>query len=87
MVSVCLDGWGALVAEEGVGRVTAAEKALVYQALREAASVTRVAVRRQAYLDLAKKMKEERDAVSGDNSGNNRPVVGDLRNGDSHVKR
>jgi hypothetical protein len=41
-----------------------AEYALVYQALREAASATRVEVRRVAYLALAKKMKEERDARS-----------------------
>lgn len=39
-----------------------AELALVYQALREAASVTRVGVRKEAYLQLAKRMKEKRDA-------------------------
>lgn len=41
--------------------MTAAEQALIYQALREAASATRIEVRKKAYLELAKKMKEERD--------------------------
>ena len=39
--------------------MTIAEKALVYQALREAASYTRVVPRKLMYLELAKKMRDE----------------------------
>jgi hypothetical protein len=45
----------------GGGNVNRAELVLVIQALREAASYTRVAERRQAYLLLAGKLKGELD--------------------------
>jgi hypothetical protein len=42
--------------------MNAVERMLVIQALREAASVTRVDARKKAYLELAKKLKGEADA-------------------------
>ena len=44
--------------------MTVAEYGLIYQALGEAASYTRSEVRKRAYLDLRKKMKEERDGLT-----------------------
>jgi len=44
--------------------LTAAERALIIQALREAASYTRVVARKKLYLELVAKMKEcEKESV------------------------
>ena len=44
--------------------LTAVERALIIQALREAASYTRIAARRKLYLELVAKMKEcEKESV------------------------
>jgi hypothetical protein len=40
---------------------TVPERALIYQALREAASACRVEVRKKAYFDLARKMRLDRE--------------------------
>jgi len=52
------------------GEVTTPEKALVYQALKEAASYTRVEVRKKEYLALAAKMKKEREEGTYDEKTN-----------------